>query len=188
MNWTRYIAELGGCLNALEVSDRHHAPLAHEDAFTRLFGCTQNVRQAGATVFFVGNGASASIASHMAADMNKNGQVRTEVFTDLALITAVANDIGFDQVYAEPLRRKMNPVDVLLAISSSGNSQNILNAVATARELGGFVITLSAMRPDNALRASGDLNFYVPAATYGLAESAHATLLHHWIDRIVAAQ
>lgn len=188
MNWKRYVAELEGCLHGLTVSDRLGAALDHEDAFARLFGCTQNARQAGATVFFVGNGASASIASHMAADMNKNGHVRTEVFTDLALITAVANDIGYDQVYAEPLRRKMNPVDVLLAISSSGNSPNILNAVATARELGGLVITLSAMRPDNALRASGDLNFYVPAATYGLAESAHATLLHHWIDRIVAAQ
>ncbi|OGR40275.1 MAG: hypothetical protein A2051_07700 [Desulfovibrionales bacterium GWA2_65_9] len=186
MYWTHYVDDLAGCLHRLEVSDRLGASVDQENAFARLFTCTQDARQTGATVFFVGNGASASIASHMAADMNKNGKVRTEVFTDLALITAVANDIGFDQVYAEPLRRKMNPVDVLLTISSSGNSPNILNAVKTARELGGYVITLSAMRPDNALRQSGDLNFYVPAATYGMAESAHATLLHHWIDRIVA--
>ncbi len=188
MNWKSYVAELEGCLHGLKVSDRSGSPLDPEEGFLRLFHCTEKARTDKATVFFVGNGASASIASHMAADMNKNGKVRTEVFTDLALITAVANDIGFDQVYAEPLRRKMNAVDALLAISSSGNSQNILNAVDTARELGGFVITLSGMRPDNALRAFGDLNFYVPAATYGLAESAHATLLHHWIDRIVAAQ
>jgi D-sedoheptulose 7-phosphate isomerase len=188
MDWTQYIDHLAACLAALEVSDHLGEAMDHKDAFARLCQRTTEVRAAGATVFCVGNGASASIASHVAADMNKNGNVRTEVFTDLAIITAVANDIGFDQVYAEPLCRKMNSVDVLLAISSSGNSPNILNAVATARKLGGFVITLSAMRPDNALRASGDLNFYVPADTYGMAESAHATLLHHWIDRIVAAQ
>jgi len=188
MNWTRYIADLADCLGLMEVSDRAGAALDSEAAFQRLCACTQAARVSRGTVFFVGNGASASIASHMAADMNKNGRVRTEVFTDLALMTAVANDIGYDQVYAEPLRRKMNGADILLAISSSGNSPNILNAVATARELEGFVVTFSAMHPENALRASGDLNFYIPAASYGMAESAHATMLHHWIDRIVAAQ
>jgi len=188
MNWTHYVADLADCLGRMEVSDRSGVAVDLEEAFALLLGCAQTARASKATVFFVGNGASASIASHMAADMNKNGKVRTEVFTDLALMTAVANDIGYEQVYAEPLRRKMNPGDVLLGISSSGNSPNILNAVQTARELGGLVITLSAMRPDNALRLSGDLNFYVPATTYGMAESAHATVLHHWIDRLVAAQ
>jgi len=136
------------------------------------------------TIFFVGNGASASMASHTAVDLAKNSRMHTEVFTDLALITAVGNDIGYDSVYSEPLRHRLEGGDMLVAISSSGMSPNILRAVEVARTQGGVVATLSAMSEDNALRRLGDLNFYVPARSYGFAESAHAAILHYWIDRM----
>ena len=73
----------------------------------------------GNTLYLVGNGASASMASHMAADLDKNARVHTEVFTDPALITAIANDLDYTQVFSEPLRRRMSPGDMLVAISSS---------------------------------------------------------------------
>jgi D-sedoheptulose 7-phosphate isomerase len=75
---------------------------------------------------------------------------------------------------------------MLVAISSSGRSPNILAAVAVANRLALTVVTLSAMAPDNPLRASGSLNVYVPAETYGYAESCHAAILHHWMDTIEA--
>lgn len=132
----------------------------------------------------IGNGASASMASHISADLAKNALVHTQVFSDLSLITAMANDINYDSVYSEPLRSRGNPGDMLIAISSSGRSQNILNAVITANGLRMTVVTLSAMDADNQLRGKGDLNVYVPAMTYGHAETCHAATLHAWMDSV----
>jgi D-sedoheptulose 7-phosphate isomerase len=143
-----------------------------------------DIRSRDRAVYFVGNGASASMASHMAADLAKNAHVHAQVFTDLSLLTAVANDISYEEVYAEPLRRRMRPGDLLVAISSSGNSPNIVRAAEAALALDGAVVTLSAMKPENSLRSFGDLNFWVPAATYGLAETCHAAILHYWVDLI----
>ena len=125
------------------------------------------------------------MASHVAADLAKNGHVHTEVFSDLSLITAIANDMGYEEVFSEPLRRRMTSGDMLVAISSSGESGNVLRAVEESQMLKGVVVTLSAMNRENTLSTKGDLNFYVPAATYGLAETCHAAILHHWIDKIV---
>ena len=83
------------------------------------------------------------MASHFAADLAKNGRVRTEVFTDLSLITAVANDVNYESVFSEPLRWQMAQGD-MLAISSSGNAPNVPVGCETAMSLGGFVVTLSA--------------------------------------------
>ena len=148
---------------------------------------TFRVRSVGATVYYLGNGASASMASHFAADMAKIGGVRTMVFTDLSLLTAIANDVSYEDVYAEPLKWYMKRKDMVVVISSSGNSPNIVRAVHQAKELGGTVITISAMSENNAIRKSGDLNFYVPAKTYGFAETAHAAILHFWMDLFVAS-
>lgn len=73
---------------------------------------------------------------------------------------------------------------MVVAISSSGQSPNILNAVQEAVVRGGQVVTLSAMSIDNKLKKLGNLNFYVPADTYGMAETCHAAILHFWMDRV----
>ena len=78
----------------------------------------------------------------------------------------------------------MQPDDILIAISSSGNSLNIVNAVKTAKQMNGAVITLSAMSAENSIRHLGDVNFYVPAQTYGTAETTHAAILHYWMDAV----
>ena len=156
-------------------------------AFTRWRDHTLQIRRTRKTVFLIGNGASASMASHIAADLAKNAHIRTEVFSDLSLITAIANDLSYAEVFAEPLRRRMMEGDMLVAISSSGQSTNILRAVKEAKSLGGIVITLSAMDPNNLLRAQGSLNFYTPAMSYGMAETCHAAILHYWMDLVVAS-
>jgi len=185
MNWAKTVECLSECLAGLQIFDDTGQLVDVEIGFGRLCRISSVLKERGGTIFLVGNGASASMASHVAADLAKNAHIRTEVFSDLALITAVANDISYDEVFAEPLRRRMQPGDMLVCISSSGNSPNVLNAAAEARVLGGDVITLSAMDTGNKLRSSGGLNFYIPGDTYGLAESAHAAVLHHWIDTMV---
>lgn len=182
--WRQHTDSLQACLDALEVTGAAARPLAGDAAFAHWRDVTVNLRRAGRVIYLVGNGASASMASHFAADLAKNAQVHTQVFTDLALLTAVANDVSFDQVFVEPLRSRLVAGDMLVAISSSGNSPNVVNACRYANEIGAAVVTISAMGPDNAIRALGDLNFWIPANNYGMAETGHACILHYWMDSV----
>ena len=160
-------------------------PLNNNAAIQVWTEMTGNVRRRGRIVYLIGNGASASMASHISADLAKNAGIHTQVFTDMSLITATANDHGFEEVFAVPLGNRMMPGDLLVAISSSGNSPNIIAGVRCATALGCETVTLSAMRPGNQLRQLGTLSFWIPADTYGLAETCHAALLHHWVDQMV---
>ena len=183
MSWASKINDIHYCMNALSATiGITNEEINCEIAFKQWKDWTNSIRRRKRTVYLIGNGASASMASHISADLAKNAFVHTEVFSDLSLLTAVGNDLGYEEVFAEPLRRRMNDGDMLIAISSSGQSPNILRAIKTAISIGGYVITLSGMKPDNLVRNLGILNFYVPAATYGLAESCHAAVLHHWVD------
>ena len=180
--WQQNINDLYNLLENLSVRDSQGTDLDADEAFSRLIELTFRMHSKDATIYYLGNGASASMASHFAADMAKTGNIRTMVFTDLSLLTAVANDVSYEDVYAEPLKLYMKKEDMVVAISSSGDSPNIVRAVLQAKELGGTVITISAMSEDNAIRKLGHLNFYVSAKTYGLAETAHAAILHFWMD------
>jgi D-sedoheptulose 7-phosphate isomerase len=166
----------------MQVTDPENLLSESEVGFDTWASLTAMVRDQGNTVYLIGNGASASMASHIAADLAKNGRLHTEVFSDLSLITAIANDLSYDKVFAMPLSQRMKRDDMLVAISSSGCSPNILEGVEEARKGGGLVVTLSAMNPENPLRRMGDLNFYVAAQGYGEAETCHAAILHYWVD------
>jgi D-sedoheptulose 7-phosphate isomerase len=183
-HWHNNISELKACLDSLSVWDAAGKALEPDTAFSRLQEATLQVWKADNILFFIGNGASASMASHISADLAKNAHLNTRVFTDLSLITALANDLCYEEVFAEPLRKQLRKGDMLVAISSSGQSPNILRATQEARDRGGVVITMSAMKPDNPLRTMGSFNFYVPADTYGLAETSHAAILHFWVDQM----
>lgn len=180
--WGKNVANLRALMESLAVTGRDGRPLDADAAFLTWRDITQEIKTGGRTIYIIGNGASASMASHISADLEKNFFVSTEVFTDLSLITAIGNDLGYENVFSEPLRRKMVAGDALVAISSSGGSPNVVKAAALARDTGGTVVTLSAMKPDNPLRGLGDLNFHVPAKTYGMAETCHAAILHYWVD------
>jgi D-sedoheptulose 7-phosphate isomerase len=185
VNWSTNVDEIVKYLQLLTASGGDAKILDSEAAFALWTDWTVQIREQQRTIFLIGNGASASMASHVAADLSKNAHVHTEVFTDLSLITAIANDVSYDEVFAEPLRRRLKKGDMLVAISSSGQSRNILRAVAIAKTLGGIVVTLTAMKAENPLRREGELNLYVPAQTYGMAETCHAAILHYWIDKTI---
>ncbi len=187
MSWIKNIKQLNNHLKKLSVRDANGKEISPDLAFALWLKLTNRTREDRKTVYLIGNGASASMASHMAADLSKNGLVHTEVFSDLSLITAIANDISYEEVFAIPLSRRMVEGDMLVAISSSGNSLNIVRAIEKANSLKGTVITLSAMKNDNLIRNMGTLNLYVSAETYGLAESCHASILHHWMDLVAEA-
>jgi D-sedoheptulose 7-phosphate isomerase len=131
---------------------------------------------------FVGNGGSAGIAGHLAIDFAKNGGVRAVTFNDPSSLTCLGNDLGYDQVFAKQIEMQAFAGDVLIAISSSGGSKNILNAARAAANLKCEVVTLSGFSADNDLRRLGDVNFFVNSAVYGFVETAHQTILHAILD------
>jgi D-sedoheptulose 7-phosphate isomerase len=141
-------------------------------------------RGRGATVYFCGNGGSASTAAHWALDLAKNtahpakGRFRTGCFADNpGLLTAWSNDHGYEQVFLEQARTMMRPGDVLVAISGSGNSPNVLRACDYARSLGCPVIGLVGFS-GGALRERADVALVVPGRTIEQAEDGHLILNH----------
>lgn len=139
----------------------------------------------GKKMMFIGNGASAAISSHMSADFSKSGGIKAMNFNDAPLVTAVSNDIAYHEVFALPLKLFAEVGDILIAISSSGKSENILRGVQVARESGCQVITFSGFQTDNPLRALGDINFYVPACNYGQIEVLHHSICHCILDIVI---
>lgn len=138
-------------------------------------------------LFFIGNGASCSIASHFAADFTKRAEIPSFSVNDGSLLTCFSNDISFENAYAEILKKKMAKGDGLIAVSSSGRSRNILKAAEFVRRnhKSGLLVTLSAFKRDNPLRRKGVYNIYLPARDYGCAESGHAYYLHLLLDLFI---
>lgn len=139
-----------------------------------------------ARVFFIGNGGSAAVASHMAIDWSKNGGFATFGPGDAATMTCLSNDLGFHHVYSEQIERHGHLGDVLFAISSSGMSDNIIRAVDVAKSKMMNVVTLSGFLEGNSLRGLGQVNFYVQSNQYGTVEIAHLAILHSILDEAIA--
>ena len=156
--------------------------LSLEVAIDRAIELAKATHDAGNKIMIIGNGGSAGIASHTAIDMSKNANLRAVTFNDSAALTCLANDFGYEHVFAKQIEFHGKAGDLLIAISSSGRSANILNAVAAARARDILAVTFSGFKPNNPLLTSGDLNFYVPASEYGFVEIAHQSLLHAMLD------
>lgn len=181
-----YFEKLSRLYESVEVSDREKSSIDTVSGYERAIDLICGVNKDFGKIIFIGNGGSAAIASHQAVDYWKNGRIRAIAFNDASLLTCVGNDFGYSEVFAKPVEMFADPHDVLVAISSSGQSNNILNGASAARTKGCSVITLSGFKSDNPLRKLGDLNFYYPSTSYGLVEIAHLTLCHFWCDTIIA--
>lgn len=137
-------------------------------------------------VFLIGNGGSAGIASIVANRLWKFCGIKGHTFNDPVIMSCAGNDYGWESVFSEPLKRYGEPGDVLIAISSSGKSQNILNAVLTAQDLDfDHIVTLSGFDPINPLRKIGHTNFYVPSDSYRHVERTHLFILDCILDLLV---
>ena len=177
-----YFATLAALPAAARVTAAEGAPVPLPEFYRRVTEWCRETHAGGNTIHFVGNGGSAAIASHMANDFSKNGGMRARAHNDASALTCLANDYSYDEVFARQLAMHARPGDLVIAISSSGRSANILNAVGAAREAGCRIVTLSGFGADNPLRATGDLNAWVPAAEYGFVEIAHLALCHAIVD------
>ena len=138
----------------------------------------------GGAIFTCGNGGSAAIANHLVCDCFKGARTGSSIAprvhslsSAVELITAIANDLGPDEVFAYQLESLARPGDVLIAISSSGASANIIRALSAARRLGLASIAMTGFAGGEAAEAA-DVALHVRAENYGVVEDAHQSLMH----------
>jgi D-sedoheptulose 7-phosphate isomerase len=164
-------------LECIKASDAKGIIIPYIRAFSELVDAVD--QDISTTVYFIGNGGSAGIASENANRLRKFFDIRTMTFNDPVSMSASANDSqeGWVDVFAQPLSSYIRRSDVLIAISSSGMSENIIKAVKVARREQAKIFTFSGFEPTNKLRALGDYNFYTPSRDYQLVESVHAHIL-----------
>jgi D-sedoheptulose 7-phosphate isomerase len=177
-----YFHMLADLLCSTDVTAANGTSLEFDEAVNWMMNRARFAHSAGNKLIFVGNGGSAAIASHMATDYSKNGGVRSLALNDPSMLTCLGNDLGYERVFAKQIQLHARAGDLLIAISSSGGSPNILNAVDAAQAAGCSVITLSGFKPDNPLRRKGEVNFYIASNRYGFVEIAHLTICHAILD------
>jgi len=136
-------------------------------------------------LIIIGNGGSAAMASHVTVDLTKNAGIRAINFNEADLITCFANDYGYENWVSQAIKFYADRGDLAILISSSGSSKNIINGAKTAKELGLQVITFSGFNPENQLRKSGDINFYVDSKGYNIVEMSHHVWLLAIVDKII---
>lgn len=167
-------------------TDTRGGVLSAEAGMASAFDMITGTGPRGAAVYVIGNGGSSSVAAHVVNDCVNVGRLRAYTLHDAALFSCMANDYGYENAFARMIGIMARPGDVLVAVSSSGNSLNIRNACAVARDNGMQCFTLSGFKADNPLRGLGDLNLWIDAEDYGIVEMAHLFVLHTLADRMKA--
>jgi len=168
-----YFTELTSAINGVD-----------SDAVAAWIDRLARARAEGATIFVCGNGGSAATASHFATDIGKGAsygkpqRFRVVALTDsMSTITAYANDVSFDVVFAEQLRNLAQSGDVLVTISGSGSSPNIIRAIEAAKELGVDVVALTGFHGGTS-GPMADIHINVPSDHMGRIEDVHMALCH----------
>jgi D-sedoheptulose 7-phosphate isomerase len=136
-------------------------------------------------IILVGNGASASISSHLAIDFTKAAGVRAVNFNESSLLTCFSNDFGYENWITRALQYYLLPGDIVILISSSGKSKNIVNAAKFLKKKKNILITLTGLNIKNPLRKLGNLNFFVNTKNYNVTESTHLIILLTIVEKLI---
>ena len=136
----------------------------------------------GGKVYIVGNGGSSSIASHVSVDFAKVANIPSNTFNNSNLITCFANDYGHDNWITEAIKAYIQKNDIIILISSSGTSVNIVNAAKYSKENSIPLITLSGFSKDNQLSKLGKINIHVQSESYNFIEMSHHIILVSIVD------
>lgn len=174
-----YAVESARAASSIDPAALDRAAAILLDAYTRR-----------ATVFSCGNGGSASIANHMQCDHVKGVRRTTDLTprvvslsSNIELLTAIANDLTYENVFAYQLQSQSGPGDVLIAVSSSGRSPNVVSALTWARDHDLRTIALTGFDGGEA-REVAEVTIHVDGANYGIVEDLHQTIMHAWAQYI----
>ena len=169
-----YIDYLTSVLNSISLSD-----------IEKFIKVLLESRERASSVFFIGNGGSAATASHFANDIAIGSKTNKKPFRAISLcdnqavITAIANDDGYEEIFSQQLQVLLKKQDVVIAISASGNSPNLIRAIETAKKMSAITVGISAF-DGGKMKEMVDVSLHVPTekGEYGPAEDAHMVLDH----------
>jgi D-sedoheptulose 7-phosphate isomerase len=134
-------------------------------------------------LYIVGNGGSAGVAAHAVTDFFNVAKICATTLHESSLLTCMANDFGYENAIARMLGQLLNSGDIVIVISSSGNSLNMRNAASVATQTGAYVVTFTGFSSENPLRQLGHVNFWLGSNDYGFVEVGHQFILHNIADR-----
>lgn len=172
----------------IDIYNHVYQSYFNTDTFKKQLISAVDLIKTNRSIYFIGNGGSNSICSHMMEDFAKILKYKTYAFSDPALITCFSNDYGYEYAMKEWLDIYSTQNEILVAISSSGNSPNIINAVNLAKSKGMKIVTLSGFKRSNQLTTLGDVNFHIDAENYGVVECFHQVIIHSILDEINASK
>jgi D-sedoheptulose 7-phosphate isomerase len=152
----------------------------HKD-FLKIAKVIKSIKKSKKKVILVGNGGSAAMASHVSVDLTKMCKIRAVNFNEADLLTCFANDYGYENWVQKALSSYADKGDLLICISSSGQSKNIINGARFAKKLGCKVITLTGFDKKNNVKKIGHINLWLNSKNYNLIEMTH----HIWLLSIV---
>ena len=169
-----YFSKINKCVNSADVK-------LLDKAVDLILSATEKKKK----LIIIGNGGSAAIASHSSVDLTKNAMVRAINFNEADLITCFANDYGYEKWVEKAIEFYADAGDVVILISSSGRSKNIINGALKSKELGLKLITFSGFDSSNPLKQTGDINFWLDNDIYNIVESTHQIWLLAVVDKII---
>lgn len=152
----------------------------HKDLL-KIIKILKQIKKNKKKVILVGNGGSAAMASHVSVDLTKMCGIRTLNFNEADLLTCFSNDYGYENWVQKAISFNADKGDMLICISSSGNSKNIINGAKFAKKIGCKVITLTGFDKKNKVRKIGDVNLWLDCKNYNIVEMTH----HIWLLTIV---
>ncbi|MAI83625.1 MAG: phosphoheptose isomerase [Rickettsiales bacterium] len=183
MTFSTYIKKLYEIAKLIKVTDRNKNVIDFDIASKKIINKLKKFQiDNNKKIIFVGNGGSSAIASHCSIDYSRTAGIRAQNFNDGASLTCLGNDYGYEHVFSKQIELHGTKNDILVAISSSGNSKNIINAVNMGIKKKMFVITLSGFKENNKLKNLGDFSFFVSNEKYGYVEILHLIILHSFLD------
>jgi len=174
--------EIAALLNATRVTDLAGEIVDLALATTSVVMEARRAHDGGSKLIFVGVGADAGSASHMAIDFSKNGNVRALSFDAATAITCLGNDLGFEVMFAKQFELHARSGDIAIVIGGRGTDATVFNAAKAARKLGLKVVTIVASLEPSPLSELGDLNFTLATGRSDIATIAQLALCHSWVD------
>jgi len=150
--------------------------------FYKFVELVKDVKERNKKIFFIGNGGSAAIASHVSVDFTKVCKIKAINFNEADLITCFSNDYGYENWVVEALKAYANQNDLVVLISSSGESKNILNAAKYCSKKRIKLTTFTGFKKSNPIKKIGNLNFWVDSSEYNIIETTHQTWILMAVD------
>tara|TARA_Y100000294_G_scaffold171362_1_gene184709 strand:+ start:212 stop:784 length:573 start_codon:yes stop_codon:yes gene_type:complete len=145
----------------------------------------KNTSKKRGVIYLAGNGGSASTASHMSTDLTKNAKIKSMSFNDVNLITCFSNDYGYKNWLKAAIKYYTKPNDLIILLSVSGESKNLINAANFCKQKKIKLITITGAKKNNLLSQKGNINYWINSKAYNIVEVVQMTILASIVDRII---